>query len=70
MKQGKTVWHLFLKATNENKFYGSLKALCSDNQELGRSKFFFDRLKWDENPTYTNDICTIVKDVMKTTGQI
>lgn len=69
MKQGKTVWHLFLKATSENKFYGSLKALCSDNQELGRSKFFFDRWKFDETP-YDTDICIIRKDLIKTTGQI
>jgi len=69
MNQGKTVWHLFLKATNENKFYGSLKALCSDNQVLGKSKFFFDRWKFDEKP-YDSDICTIVKTEMKTTGQI
>lgn len=65
----KTIWHLYLKATDENKYYGSITALCSDNQELGRSKFFFDRYPFDEKP-YDTNICTIRKDVMKTTGQI
>jgi len=37
------IFHLEIKADNSHKYYGSLSALCSENPELGISKFTLDR---------------------------
>ena len=63
------IFHLEIKADNSHKYYGSLSALCSENPELGISKFTLDRFDFD-NSNFENGICIIRKSVMKTTGSV
>lgn len=69
IEQGKTVWQLHLKETNEYKFYSSFRALFNDNQSfLNKSRSFFEKQTYpftDKNSTFS-----ILKGMMKTTGQI
>lgn len=62
------IFHLELKADNSHKYYGSLAALCSEN-ELGVSKFTLDRFDFNSHH-FENSICIIRKSVMKTTGSV
>ena len=41
------IFHLETKADNSHKYYGSLSALCSENPDLGISKFTLDRFDFD-----------------------
>ena len=63
------IFHLETKADNSHKYYGSLSALCSENPELGISKFTLDRFDFDTS-NFENAICIIRKSVMKTTGSV
>ena len=63
------IFHLETKADNSHKYYGSLFALCSENPELGISKFTLDRFDFDTS-NFENAICVIRKSVMKTTGSV
>ena len=63
------IFHLEIKADNSHKYYGSLSALCSENPELGISKFTLDRFDFDAS-NFENAICIIRKSVMKTTGSV
>lgn len=62
-------FHLETKADNSHKYYGSLSALCSENPDLGISKFTLDRFDFDAS-NFENAICIIRKSVMKTTGSV
>lgn len=62
------IFHLEIKADGSHKYYGSLSALCSENPNLGVSKFTLDRFNF-KSP-FENEICIIRKSVMKTTGSI
>lgn len=62
------LFHLQLKSDNSHKYYGSLSALCSENPNLGVSKFTLDRFDFTE--PFENNICIIRKSVMKTTGSV
>lgn len=62
------IFHLEIKSDNSNKYYGSLSALCSENPNLGISKFTLDRFDFSE--PFENGICIIRKSVMKTTGSV
>ena len=62
------IFHLEIKSENSHKYYGSLSALCSENQNLGVSKFTLDRFDFSE--PFENTICIIRKSVMKTTGSV
>lgn len=62
------IFHLEIKAENSHKYYGSLSALCSENPNLGISKFTLDRFDFTE--PFENAICIIRKSVMKTTGSV
>ena len=63
------IFHLEIKADNSHKYYGSLSALCSENPDLGISKFTLDRFDFDAS-NFENAICIIRKSVMKTTGSV
>lgn len=63
------IFHLEIKADNSHKYYGSLSALCSENPELGISKFTLDRFDFDAS-NFENAICIIRKSVMETTGSV
>lgn len=63
------IFHLETKADNSHKYYGSLSALCSENPDLGISKFTLDRFDFDAS-NFENAICIIRKSVMKTTGSV
>ena len=63
------IFHLEIKADNFHKYYGSLSALCSENSDLGISKFTLDRFDFDTS-NFENAICIIRKSVMKTTGSV
>lgn len=62
------IFHLEIKAENSHKYYGSLSALCSENPNLGISKFTLDRFDFTE--PFENATCIIRKSVMKTTGSV
>lgn len=63
------IFHLELKADGSHKYYGSLAALCTENPNLGISKFTLDRFDFDAS-YYENEICIIRKSVIKTTGNV
>ena len=63
------IFHLEIKADNSHKYYGSLSALCSENPNLGVSKFTLDRFDFDTS-NFENAICIIRKSLMKTTGSV
>jgi hypothetical protein len=62
------IFHLEIKSDSSHKYYGSLSALCSENPNLGVSKFTLDRFDFTE--PFENGICIIRKSVMKTTGSV
>lgn len=62
------IFHLQNKEDNSHKYYGSLSALCSENPNLGISKFTLDRFDFTE--PFENPTCIIRKSVMKTTGSV
>ena len=62
------IFHLEIKSESSHKYYGSLSALCSENPNLGVSKFTLDRFDFSE--PFENGICIIRKSVMKTTGSV
>lgn len=62
------ILHLEIKSENSHKYYGSLSALCSENPNLGVSKFTLDRFDFTE--PFENAIFIIRKSVMKTTGSV
>lgn len=62
------IFHLEIKSEGSHKYYGSLSALCSENPNLGISKFTLDRFDFSE--PFENAICIIRKSVMKTTGSV
>lgn len=63
------IFHLEIKGDNSHKYYGSLSALCSENPDLGISKFTLDRFGFDAS-NFENAICIIRKSAMKTTGSV
>lgn len=62
------IFHLEIKSENSHKYYGSLSALCSENPNLGISKFTLDRFDFTE--PFENATCIIRKSIMKTTGSV
>lgn len=62
------IFHLYLKAADEHKYYGSLSAIFIDNQNLGVSKFTLDRFNFD-NTFFENDACIIRKGLLMSTGE-
>lgn len=62
------IFHLEIKSENSHKYYGSLSALCSENPNLGVSKYTLDR--FDFSKPFENSVCIIRKSVMKTTGSV
>lgn len=67
-KKMRKIFHLEIKSENSHKYYGSLSALCSENPNLGVSKFTLDRFDFSE--PFENATCIIRKSVMKTTGSV
>ena len=67
-KKMRKIFHLEIKSENSHKYYGSLSALCSENTNLGVSKFTLDRFDFSE--PFENATCIIRKSVMKTTGSM
>ena len=67
-KKMRKIFHLEIKSEKSNKYYGSLSALCSENTNLGVSKFTLDRFDFSE--PFENATCIIRKSVMKTTGSV
>jgi hypothetical protein len=63
------LFHLQIKSDNSHRYYGSLSALCNDNEDLGVSKFTLDRFDFDSSD-FENANYIIRKSVMKTTSQI
>ena len=64
----KTIFHFESKKENIHKYYGSLTALMSDNDDIGISKFTLDR--WDFRKPYENEKVIIRKSILKATGLI
>lgn len=62
------IFHLYIKATNEHKYYTTLQAIFSDNTGLGVSKFTLDRYNFD-NP-YENLQVVIRKGEALGTGDV
>lgn len=52
------IFHLEIKSENSHKYYGSLTALCSENPNLGVSKFTLDRFDFTE-PGVFNLFCAV-----------
>ena len=67
-KKMRKIFHLEIKSESSHKYYGSLSALCSENTNLGVSKFTLDRFDFSE--PFENATCIIRKSVMKTTGSV
>ena len=67
-KKMRKIFHLEIKSEKSHKYYGSLSALCSENTNLGVSKFTLDRFDFSE--PFENATCIIRKSVMKTTGSV
>ena len=64
----KKIFHVYIKATGEHKYYGSLSAVFLDDKGLDVSKFTLDR--YDFTTPFENNICIIRKGFMSTTGDI
>lgn len=47
-KKMRKIFHLEIKSESSHKYYGSLSALCSENPNLGVSKFTLDRLDFTQ----------------------
>jgi len=62
------LFHLTIKATGEHKYYGSLAAVFLDNRDLNVSKFSLDR--YDFTTPFENEVCTIRKAFMSSSGDI
>lgn len=62
------LFHLYLKASSEHKYYGSLTAIFLDNENLGVSKFTLDR--YDFETPFINEVCEIRKGYMQPAGDI
>ena len=67
-KKMRKIFHLEIKSESSHNYYGSLSALCSENPNLGISKFTLDRFDFTE--PFENATCIIRKSVMKTTGSV
>jgi len=52
----------------EHKYYGSLKGLLLDNENLGISQSYLEKYQWIE--PYENEICIIRKGFMSSAGDI
>ena len=70
MNMKRRVFHLYLKATDTHKYYGSLQALFQDktNPDLGISKATLDR--YDFSRAYDNPSITIRKGFVYSAGDI
>lgn len=53
------LFHITIKRTGENKYYGSLAAVFLDNKNLNVSKFTLDR--YDFTSHFENEVCVIRK---------
>jgi len=62
------IFHLEIKSENSHRYYGSLSALCSENPNLGVSKFTLDR--YDFSTHFENEVCVIRKDFALSTGDV
>lgn len=65
---GKKLFHLYLKASEQHKYYGSLKAIFDDKNDVGVSKFTLDR--YDFTTPFENDKAIIRKGEMLSTGDV
>lgn len=62
------LFHLHNKISNEHKYYGSLKGLILDNENLGISQSYLEKYKWLE--PYENEFIIIRKGFMSSAGDI
>lgn len=70
-KKPRKVLHLHIKNTNEHKYYGSLVALCKDNEQTIIPKEKYHTLKRLQfNEPYTTDTYTIFQGELKTPSDI
>lgn len=62
------LFHLHIKTTNEHKYYGSLKGLLLDNENIGISQSYLEKFQWSE--PYENEFIIIRKGFMSSAGDI
>lgn len=65
---GKKLFHIYIKASEQHKYYGSLKAIFDDKNDVGVSKFTLDR--YDFTKPFENDKVIIRKGEMLSTGDV
>lgn len=56
------LFHLYIKSTGKDHYYGSLSGLFK-NHNIGISKFTLDR--YDFSEPYENDLCVLKKGVFE-----
>ena len=59
------IFHLEIKSESCHKYYGSLSALCSENPNLGVSKFTLDRFDFTEpfENNFADEIKAITEEI-------
>lgn len=62
------LFHLTIKTNNDHKYYGSLKGLLLDNENLGISQSYLEKYQWLE--PYENEFIIIRKGFMSSAGDI
>ncbi|HEX8334506.1 MAG TPA: hypothetical protein VF622_17915 [Segetibacter sp.] len=65
---GKKLFHVYLKTKDDHKYYGSLKAIFDDKNDVGVSKFTLDR--YDFSKPFENEKVIIRKGEMLSTGDV
>ena len=71
-KQERGVVHLYLKDTEENFYYGNLKALFDNHEEkendgkLGAAYNYIKNFDFSDGNAYENSICIIRKGIINT----
>mgnify|MGYP006341139591 CR=1 FL=1 len=72
-KQERGVVHLLIKATSENFYYGNLKALFDNHEQvendksLGVAYNYVKNFDFSDGKAYENSICVIRKGIINTT---
>ncbi len=67
----RTIYHLHLKATGKDHYFGSIKAITDmfDHDVLGVGIDTLYRVPWDK-AKYQNDLITINKGMLHTTNSV
>lgn len=64
------VMHLQIKSTGEHKYYGSLVALCDDNEEVIPPSFYHTLKRLNFDTPYENEAVIIRKGFVLTPSEV